>query len=160
MKTARVLTIAGRIVKQFLHDRRTMALLFVVPILVMSLMGYLLSEDKEPVTIAFVNADAGLLTPAGRIALGGEFGRELTQQNGIVVKSYESSQEAETAVCAGKVFGAVIVPAEASSHILSGNKVKIRVLVKGIDQTTDRIVLASAANRRSSTERPGDSPGP
>ncbi|MGE5552072.1 MAG: ABC transporter permease [Bacteroidota bacterium] len=145
MKTARILTIAGRIVKQFGHDLRTMALLFVVPILVMSLMGYLMSENKEPVTIAYVDADGGLLTPMGRLALGEELGRELKRASGIEVKSYATAGAAEAAVRAGKSIGAVIVPAEASAHILAGEQVKVRVLVKGIDPSTDRIVMAAAA---------------
>ncbi len=41
------LIIAGRVIKQILHDRRTMALILVVPLVVMSLIGLSFPEDQS-----------------------------------------------------------------------------------------------------------------
>jgi hypothetical protein len=47
--------IAGRIIRQFRHDPRTLGLIVVVPLVVMMLIGYLIGDSgKEPLPVAVV----------------------------------------------------------------------------------------------------------
>ncbi len=58
MSFPRIFAITGRIISQFRHDHRTLALLFVVPIVVMSLLGYVLrAQENTIVSVAVVNED-------------------------------------------------------------------------------------------------------
>ncbi|MBI2237789.1 MAG: ABC transporter permease, partial [Actinobacteria bacterium] len=47
MSLPRIAALAGRILRQFRRDVRTVALIAIVPLLVMALVGYLISESKE-----------------------------------------------------------------------------------------------------------------
>jgi ABC-2 type transport system permease protein len=57
MSLRRVLAIALRIVRQFLRDRRSLALLFVAPLLVMTLLNFVLNNSTSGVTLGIVLPD-------------------------------------------------------------------------------------------------------
>src|SRR5438876_5437842 len=59
MSFLRIFAITGRIISQFRHDHRTLGLVFVVPIIVMSLLGYVFrSQETSTVNLAVVNEDS------------------------------------------------------------------------------------------------------
>lgn len=157
MKLDRVFAIAGRIIVQFRRDRRTMALILIVPLVLMSLVGYLLSENQEPVPVAIVNADRGVAIPlVGRLEIGKTIETALGQQKGISLVRRTSVGEAEDAVRAGTVLGAVALPKDLTERLFSGRAVTIEVIVRGIDPATDRAVqmaigkaMAQAIEKRS-----------
>ena len=55
----RVLALALRIVRQFRRDRRTLALLIVVPLVVLSLLAYLMRGEESHLRVDVVNLDEG-----------------------------------------------------------------------------------------------------
>lgn len=58
MSFPRIFAITGRIISQFRHDHRSLALIFVVPIVVMSLLGFVLrAQENSIVSVAVVNED-------------------------------------------------------------------------------------------------------
>ncbi len=60
MNIQRVLSLAGRILRQVIHDKRTLALIFLVPLLVMTLLFLVLNGTSSPPTLAIVYpTDAG-----------------------------------------------------------------------------------------------------
>ena len=59
MKPARVRAVTRRILQQFRHDRRTLGLLFVVPLVVLGLLGYLLRGGGGHTAMGVVNLDQG-----------------------------------------------------------------------------------------------------
>lgn len=60
MNIRRVLSLAGRILRQVIHDRRTLVLIFLVPLLVMTLLFLVLNGSTTPPTLAIVYpTDAG-----------------------------------------------------------------------------------------------------
>ena len=66
MNFRRTLAIARRIAEFFRRDHRTLALMFVAPIVIMAMLGWVIRDEKPPVsTVAIVN-DAG---PAGAAVL-------------------------------------------------------------------------------------------
>ena len=59
MNFARILAITGRVINQFRHDHRSLGLLFVAPVLVMSIFGYVLrAQENEITTVALANEDS------------------------------------------------------------------------------------------------------
>jgi ABC-2 type transport system permease protein len=54
MNVQRILSLAGRILRQVTHDRRTLVLIFLVPLLVMTLLYLVLNGPSSPPTLAIV----------------------------------------------------------------------------------------------------------
>ncbi len=48
MSGVRIWALALRIVRGFRHDRRSLGLIVVVPLIVMALIGYLVGDSKDP----------------------------------------------------------------------------------------------------------------
>ncbi|MBN1201703.1 MAG: hypothetical protein JXJ20_07605, partial [Anaerolineae bacterium] len=61
----RILILARRVLQQLLADRRTLALVLVVPIVVLTVAGILLRLEPEAVGIAVVLDDVGTDLPVG-----------------------------------------------------------------------------------------------
>ena len=57
MSIGRVLALSVRIVRQFLRDPRTLALLFLAPLLVMTLLNFVLNSSSNSVTLGLVPPD-------------------------------------------------------------------------------------------------------
>jgi ABC-2 type transport system permease protein len=129
---ARVFALAGRILRQFRHDRRTVALIVIVPLVVMALIGYLVSDDKEPLPVAVVNLDEGVTTPNGTVSLGDRIGALLGADPTIEVVPVATPEAARRQVAEVEVAGAVILPADLTQQALSGGSVPVQVVVGGI----------------------------
>jgi ABC-2 type transport system permease protein len=144
MSAGRILALAGRILNQFRHDRRTVALIAIVPLVVTALIGYLVSEDKEPLDVAVVNLDAGAqapIGPIGQVNVGEELVEALHDAGGIEPVAYEDARRAEHDVGAQDVAGAVILPAGLTTQLLAGERASIEVVVRGVDSGVDAPVL-------------------
>ncbi len=59
MSGHRIAAITSRILRQFRHDRRTLALLFVAPIVILSLLGYLIRGSASLPDVGIANEDQG-----------------------------------------------------------------------------------------------------
>ncbi|MBY7144160.1 ABC transporter permease [Virgibacillus sp. NKC19-3] len=57
----KILFLMKRIGKQVLRDKRTLALLFIAPILVIALLNYIFPDPDDEITIAAVNVDADII---------------------------------------------------------------------------------------------------
>jgi len=140
VSAARVAAIAGRIITQFRRDRRTLALIFLAPLVVMSLVGYLLSDRREPLPVGFVNADRGGDLFVGPINIGSALEGVLRRQEGIALRTMPSPDAAEAAVSRGEIAGAIVVPADLTEQVLAREPASLRVLVAGVDPIADGMV--------------------
>jgi ABC-2 type transport system permease protein len=61
MSWHRIAAITTRLLQQFRHDRRTLALLFVAPIVILGLLGYLIRGSATSPNVGVANADQGPL---------------------------------------------------------------------------------------------------
>ena len=64
MSLKRSIAIAKRIIQQFVHDRRTLGLIVIVPILLLSILGALF-KTTPTINVGFVSQDTGMQTPLG-----------------------------------------------------------------------------------------------
>ncbi len=130
MSPSRVLALAGRILKQFRHDKRTVGLIVIVPVLVMALIGYLIGEEgKEPLPVAVVEEGA----PNGPLALA------LDRQPGVHITQQAVDREIGVALLRrGDVVAAVIAGA---GETLGG--LRIELVVRGVDPGVDGAVLGA-----------------
>ena len=60
MSLRRTFAITGRLMRQFRHDRRTLAILFVTPLLVLALFAALFRTDAPVPTVGVVVGDGSL----------------------------------------------------------------------------------------------------
>jgi ABC-2 type transport system permease protein len=129
VKPGRVAAIAGRILRQFRHDPRTLALIVVVPLVVMILIGYLIGDSgKERLPVSVV---------AGDSPLAAVFVRALGRQPGIDVVGIVDDGTARAQIRDGEVAGAVELP--------STPRGEIRVVVAGTDPGLQGPVLQATA---------------
>ena len=108
MSGTRILALAGRIVRGFRHDPRTLALIVVVPLVIMILIGYLLTGTKEaqPVGVVGSLADA--------------YARDLRNAPGIVVQRVASVEDGRSMVRDGDLVALVIAEPTGSSLAIAG----------------------------------------
>ena len=105
MSIRRVLAIALRIVRQFLRDRRSMALLFGAPLLVMTILNFVLNGTAAGVTLGIVapeGAAGGVVMSAIEAQLGG--------QPGLTVKRVARG-DVEATLKSGDADGVLVLPA-------------------------------------------------
>ncbi len=106
MSVRRTLALAQRIVRQVVHDRRTLALLFIVPLFVMTILNFVLNSSGATLTLGVVAPD----TASGGFVTG-QVTQGLSGQHGVSVKEIARS-EVETALRKGEVDGVLIFPTD------------------------------------------------
>ena len=87
MAIRRVSALALRIVRQFAHDRRTLGLVFVVPLLVMTILNFVLNSSTSGLTLGIVPPDG----PVGD-ALVSQIKAELAGQGSLTVHTVARSE--------------------------------------------------------------------
>ncbi len=114
MRIRRAFAITKRIFRGLRHDRRTVALILVAPVLAMTLFGIAFSGEVEDVDVAIVNMDEGPL--AQKII-------DNLDRKTVNVKFIESEQEAVERVEDGKAWAAIVFPADFSQGIAESKAV-------------------------------------
>ncbi len=126
MSIARTLAVTRRIINQLRHDRRTLALIFGAPILLLGLLGYLLRSEENPtLVLAISNQDAG----AGLVNAGQLLTTQLKLASDIVVK--DISGDVREAVRNGTVDAALVFSPTFSADLLAHRPVAITVVLEG-----------------------------
>ena len=140
MNLHRTLAIARRIAEFFRRDHRTLALMFVAPIVIMGLLGWVIRDERPPVSSVAIVNDAGV---AGGLALG-RVSDALTQSGFTVRSDIASDDAARAALKDGSVDIALLVSIDAGSP-------KIVIVTPGLNPADDssrvgslRSALASA----------------
>jgi ABC-2 type transport system permease protein len=128
MNPQRIFAITGRVISQFRHDHRSLGLLFVAPILVMSIFGYVFRSQENQITnVAIVNED----TPAaGQQSAAAPLIDSLKSNSDLAAT--ELSREAATeAVRDGTQKVAIVFGPDFSRELTTNRKANIDVIVEG-----------------------------
>jgi ABC-2 type transport system permease protein len=147
MNLRRTFAISRRIAEQFRRDERTLAILFVAPLFILALLGWVIRDQAPPAgRVAIVNL-AGPAAEQGRARLGGA----ITNGGMVFVDTITDENAARTALAAGDLDVAVVLPAELPGEVASGQGITIRVITPGANPTADsaRIGDLQAAIRAS-----------
>jgi len=135
-----------RIIRAFRHDRRTLALIVLVPLVVMALIGYLVGDDKEPLRLG--------------ITMDPRMSQALAREPGVELVPIRDEAAASRALDAGSIDAAVIVPRLTGPD--AGN-IGIFVVVPGIDVQIEAPVVQAVARAVSAVQgrpvAPGETPG-
>jgi ABC-2 type transport system permease protein len=143
MSAHRVRAITRRLLQGFRRDRRTLALLFVAPIVILGLLGYLLRGSSVP-AIGIANEDQG---PLGAVVA------EALKSSSRVSATTISASDGDAKLKDGSLAAYIIFPADFSQRAQSG-VIAPQVYVEGTTPSTVQPVLqalqqslASAASR-------------
>jgi ABC-2 type transport system permease protein len=143
MNLNRIWAVARRIVQQFVRDRRTLVLVFFVPVAVILLLGYILRTSEGSTEVALIDRTvASATSPPVATLLSG-----FLAQGDIAVRDM-SLEEAEDAVREGDIDGIVVLSGDFSEQPAPGDEPRIDLTLEGSNpQTSQRLskILDQAA---------------
>jgi ABC-2 type transport system permease protein len=131
----RILAIARRIAQGFRRDERTLGLMFVVPLVVTAMLGWVLSEQVDEVV------DVGIVNQAGEI--GDRIVAALNDaaadpENDIAVAGTVTTEaEGEAMVRDGRADLAIVVPGDLLDTVLAGGRPTLVVITEGVDPAAE-----------------------
>ena len=135
MSFARITAVARRIVQQFIRDRRTLALVFLVPVAVILLLGYILRTTEGSTEVALIDDTVPSPTAPPLATLL----RGFLAQGEISVRDM-SLQDAEDAVRDGDIDGIIVVSGDFGAQPAPGEEPQIELTLEGSNpQTSQRL---------------------
>jgi ABC-2 type transport system permease protein len=116
MSFSRISALALRIIRQFLRDPRTLGLVFVVPILVMTVLNFVLNNQSTAATLDVVLPGSDQATTIFKSQLDTIF----DQQKDTLSVSYRSLDDANTRLNNTDVNGVLIFPEGFAAQLVQG----------------------------------------
>ncbi|MFH0751679.1 MAG: ABC transporter permease, partial [Chloroflexota bacterium] len=133
MSGRRVAAITRRILSQFRRDHRTVALLFVVPVVISGLLGWIVTESQAMAP----RVTTVVLSPqlAGRV----EAAFHAADAEGAIdyVSMADTEDAARRQLRADEIDVALVVPAGVDADILAGRRPSVTIITQGIDPAGD-----------------------
>ncbi len=111
MSGHRVAAITRRLLQQFRRDRRTLALLFVAPIVILGLLGYLIRGSSSSPAVGIANEDQG--------PLGATFASAL-ERSTLITATTIQAPDGDGKLKDGSLVAYIVFPADFSSRAQSG----------------------------------------
>lgn len=128
MSMSRIWAITGRIIARFRRDHRSLALLFVAPLVVMALLGYVFrAQEGGATSVAVVNMDS---PPSGQMSLARQVISSLKSDSALAV-SEMGRAEAEKEVREGTERVALVFGTDFTQQLLKERKSRVEVVVEG-----------------------------
>src|SRR5581483_9944372 len=107
----RVLALSLRIIRQFVRDRRSLALLFVVPLFVMTILNFVLNNTSSGVTLGVVPPQGA----AGQLIVQ-QLRSRLANQHGVSLKTVDA-ESVDTTLKNGDADGVLIFPPDFATQL-------------------------------------------
>ena len=112
MSAHRVAAITRRLLQQFRRDRRTLALLFVAPLVILGLLGYLIRGSASTIAVAVANEDQGPVGAAVAAALG--------RSSSLSITTIQAP-DGDARLKDGSLAGYIVLPADFTQQVRSGH---------------------------------------
>lgn len=144
MNRKRIITLARRVIRQIAHDRRTVALVILAPMLMLSLGAVLFRLEPAPIRLGIVNADQGVSAPGvGVVAAGQRIADALTSSSSFTVTSLQP-EEVDARLREGMVEGVILLPDDFSAQLLRSpdRQATIDLRLEGTNPTRSRLAAA------------------
>jgi ABC-2 type transport system permease protein len=136
MSPRRVRAITVRILSQFRHDRRTLALLFVAPLVILTLLDLVLRGGGPQPAVGVVNLDSGPLgsTVAARL-----------QSSSLVSTTAMDRATAETKLHDGSLTAYILFPANFTDLALNQHELRPEIHLEGSQPGPSQQVLQAVS---------------
>lgn len=143
MSTRRIAALVKRVLRQVLRDHRTIGLLIIVPIVVLTLGALLFRAKSSPIPLGMVNLDEGVAIPlAGQtVAIGERIGRELAADTTFDVREV-SPDEADEVLRSGMVQGVLVLAADLSHQFARTHQVALDLRLEGSNPARSAAITA------------------
>jgi ABC-2 type transport system permease protein len=131
----RILAIARRIAQGFRRDERTLGLMFVVPLVVTALLGWVLQDTKDTVVDVVIVNEAGAVGDRIVTALTDSAGKP--DSNIAIAATVGSQDEAKAKIRDGSGDIGIVIPANLLSDVQAGNRPTLTVISEGTDPAAE-----------------------
>ncbi len=157
MQRRRRSSMATRIVTQIRRDHRSVALIFIVPMVVMGLLGYILRLDTGPQELGVVVDDLGAVLPTGeRIVVAEELIAALNSREEIAVHELDLGQ-AEAGLIDGSLDAVLVFPEDLTENLFQGADARLEIVVEGSNAAQAQVIplaLGAVLGREALALRP------
>jgi ABC-2 type transport system permease protein len=168
MNSSRTLILARRVIQQMLGDRRTLALIIVVPIILFTFLGILIRAKPGTLTVSVVNQDQGFSLVGAKVNLGDRLTGVLQGFGEFDVQTM-TTEEAQHALDKGSVEAVITVAPDFTAQVVQTHKLALAVEFEGSNPMIaermrtlfERVALQAAntlalAGTPAATGTPGD----
>ncbi len=124
MSLRRTLAITARLLAQFRHDRRTLGLLLVAPIVILGIFALLFNGDQPRAALGVIDDDSGQLGPAIVARL---------RDSDLVTVSATTRDAAESALDAGDLDGYLTLPSSLTQEATADHQIAPELRLRGTD---------------------------
>lgn len=139
MSIKRILAVSKRIIRQFAHDRRTLGLIFIVPLVLLSILGALL-KTTGAFEVGFVNQDVTVVTPVGNQKLSQKIEDSLKNTDNFVWQ-IKNLEDAVSGLKNGSLDAYVLLDKNYSIDILNKKTPKLTIQLEGSNPNASQQVL-------------------
>jgi len=127
MSFARIMALADRIIRQVLRDKRTLALIFIVPILIMTLLYFVLTSTSSVHTLAIVRPTGIGSDSTDTLIRGLLPGKD--KLNTIYINANQVNDKLNN----GDADAAIVFPPDFTQRALSGQNPTVQIVLEGSD---------------------------
>ena len=122
MNLKRIFSLVLRIALQFRRDRRTLAMIVVAPIVILSLLSYLVNLNTSPMTVGVVLEDTSLV--------GLRLAEEMNDMPMFEVTEI-TSEDIDDLIRNGGIEAVVIIPENNAQHLTEQTVSGMKIIVNG-----------------------------
>lgn len=134
MRFLRVKAIAKKEILQIWRDPLSLAMAFIMPVLLLLIFGYAITLDVNNLKTVVYDAD--------RTSLSRELAAELTASGYFtIVRNLDSQREIDAYLDTGRARVALSIPGDFTKKISTGGTAQLQVIVDGSDSNTATIAL-------------------
>ena len=142
MKKHRVLAVARRVITQVFRDKRTVALVVLVPMLMLYLGAALFRAETTPIPLGVINEDNGVtIPPTNKIVVGENIADELAKSgdfNLIVLNRIELARSLSN----GTVQGVIVFHEDFSSEFFENRQAALDLRLEGSNPAKSATITA------------------
>lgn len=130
MTASRILILARRVIQQMLADRRTLVLIVVVPVILLSFLGLLIRAEPGTLVVGIVNEDAGAALGPLTVSLGERLSALLESFTEFDTRALTPT-EARALLDNGTADAVITVPAGFTEEVLRSRHLALAVEFEG-----------------------------
>lgn len=135
MSVTRILAIARRIAQGFRRDERTLGLMFVVPLVVTALLGWVMRDTKDTTVGVWIVNDAGV---AGERFVDAFFAATVGTPEGVDFVGWAESRDgAENALREDNGDMVLVIPSTLLADVQAGTRPTLLVITQGTEPAAD-----------------------
>jgi ABC-2 type transport system permease protein len=135
MSLRRILAVARRVAQGFRRDERTLALMFVVPLVVTALLGWVLSEQKEETVRVVIVNEAGVV--GDRLVTALTDAAQDPENDIEIVSTVGTEPEADALIRDGTAQIGIVLPGDLLATVTSGERPTLTVITEGTEPAAE-----------------------